>query len=478
MVGYRLCQPLARCECQPGRDPIPPETQRMLTIHAAVQRIKSEVAYWLNPKTICSLCESLEYRWRERTLGPVKTIHLFLLQILHGNTACGHVPRLGNVLCTGEAYCEARARLPVELFHRLLRSVVETLRGVFLDDGRWHGHRTFLTDGSGISMPDTKELRDFYGQPPEQAPGCGFPVMHVLAMFHAATGFLLEVATAPLRTHDMSQLWRIHPLLAAGDVLVGDRAFCSFAHLAVLAARNIFGVFRLHQKQIANFRPHRRAASKKSRKRRQRGLPSSRWLKRLGPNDQLVAYVKPKKAPVWMSAREYAALPATLTVREVRYTINAPGRRTRRVTLVTTLLDPKKYPVADLADLYGQRWQIETNLRHLKQTLRMDVLRCQSIPGVEKEVMMYALVYNLVRLVMLEAARRQKVPVERISFVDAVRWLSSALDTIPPLELRVNPRRPGRFEPRAVKRRPKEYDRLNRPREVLRNRLLRQKKAA
>ena len=327
-------------------------------------------------------------------------------------------------------------------------------------------------------MPDTEELREFYGQPAEQAPGCGFPVMHLLAMFHAATGFLLEVATAPLCTHDMSQLWRIHPFLAADDVLVGDRAFCSFAHLAVLGARNIFGVFRLHQKQIANFRPHRRAASKRSRKRRQRGLPSSRWLKRLGHNDQWVAYVKPKKAPVWMSAQEYAALPKTLTVREVRYTIKISGRRTRQVTLATTLLDPQKYPVADLAALYGQRWQIETNLRHLKQTLRMDVLRCQSIPGVEKEVMMYALAYNLVRLVMLEAARRQEVPVERISFVDAVRWLASALDGVPPLELRVNPHRPGRFEPRTVKRRPKEYDRLNRPREVLRSRLLRQKQKA
>src|ERR1700682_5592988 len=118
----------------------------MVTIHAAVQRIKSEVAYWLNPKTICSLCESLQYRWRERTLGPVKTIHLFLLQILHGNTACSHVPRLGDVRCSGEGYCEARARLPIELFHRLLSSVVATLRGSFMDDGRWHGHRTFLAD--------------------------------------------------------------------------------------------------------------------------------------------------------------------------------------------------------------------------------------------------------------------------------------------------------------------------------------------
>jgi hypothetical protein len=244
-----------------------------------------------------------------------------------------------------------------------------------------------------------------------------------------------------------------------------------------LAAQQVFGVFRLHQKQIVDFRPHRRAASKKSRKRRQRGLPSSRWLKRLGRHDQLVEYVKPRKAPTWMTAEEYAALPATLTVREVRYTIDIPGR-TRVVTLVTTLLDPEKYPVADLAALYGQRWQIETNFRHLKQTLGMDVLRCESVPGVEKEVAVYALVYNLVRLVMLEAARRQEVPVDRISFVDAARWLAAAIDGKPPLELRVNRHRPNRVEPRAVKRRPKEYDRLNQPRDVLRNRLLAKEEGA
>jgi hypothetical protein len=177
-----------------------------------------------------------------------------------------------------------------------------------------------------------------------------------------------------------------------------------------------------------------------------------------------------------LSAAEYAALPPGITVRELRYTIDIPGRRTRVVTLTTTLLDPEKYPVTALAELYGQRWQIETNFRHLKQTMHMDILRCKSVAGVQREVTMYALVYNLVRLVMLEAARRQEVPIERISFVDAVRWLAAAVQGHPPLELRIIPLRPGRFEPRAVKRRPKEYDRLNQPRDVLRQRL--QKQAA
>jgi hypothetical protein len=448
------------------------------SILAAVQRIKAEVAHWLTPDSIRELCQVLGYSWRERLLDPVTTVHLFLLQILHGNTACAHVPRLGDVPCSGEAYCQARARLPVALLRCLLRLVGDRLPEPPPAEGRWRGHRTFLIDGSGVSMPDTPALREHFGQPGGQQPGCGFPVAHLLALFDAATGFLVRFAAAPLRTHDLSQVGQLHPGLAAGDVLVGDRAFCSFAHLALLAARQVLGVFRAHQKQIVDFRPRRRQASQRWRRGGGKGRPSSRWLKRLGRHDQLVEYRKPAQAPAWLTAEQYAALPATLTVRELRYTISNPGRRTRVVTLVTTLLDPVQYPAAALAALYGQRWQIETNLRHLKQTLGMDVLRCQTVAGVEKELTMYALVYNLVRLVMLEAAGRQAVPVERLSFVDAVRWLAQAVAGEPVIELRVNPERPDRVEPRAVKRRPKEYDRLNKPRAAYRKPLRAKKKAA
>jgi hypothetical protein len=442
------------------------------SILAAVRRIKAEVAHWLTPASIRTLCRALGYSWRERLLDPVTTVHLFLLQILHGNTACAHVPRLGDVPCTGEAYCQARARLPLALFRCLLLLLKDRWPLPAPDEGRWHGHRTFLVDGSSTSMPDTPALQAAYGQPGGQRPGCGFPVMHLLALFHAATGFLIQAAGAPLRTHDLSRVGALHPDLAAGDVLVGDRAFCSFAHLALLAARQVFGVFRVHQRQIVDFRPRRRAASRRSRQGGRRGIPSSRWCQRLGRHDQLVEYIKPKQRPVWLTAEEHAALPATIAVRELRYTIRIPGRRTRLVTLATTLLDPVTYPAAEVAELYGQRWQIETNFRHLKQALGMDVLRCQTVDGVQKELTMYALVYNLVRLVMLEASQRQHVPVERISFVDAVRWLAEAVEGNAPLNLRVNPHRPNRVEPRAVKRRPKEYDRLNQPRDVLRKRLL------
>jgi len=450
------------------------------SILSAVRQIKADVAQFLSPQLIRIVCETIGHVWRDRVLDPVTTVHLFVLQILHGNTACAHVPRLGGVDCTGEAYCQARKRLPLRLLQYLMHSLSHYLGGsTMLDDGRWHGHRTFLIDGSSVSMPDTPALQKEFGQPRAQAPGCGFPVMHLLALFHASTGFLLNIVGAPLRTHDLSGVGQVHPDLAKDDILVADRAFCSFVHLALLAARGIFGVFRVHQKQIVSFRRHRRAASKRSRKRGQRGLPSSRWLKRLGRHDQLVEYVKPNNRPRWLTDQAFAALPKTIIVRELRFTISERGRRTRVITLATTLLDPKRYPAAELAALYGQRWQIELNFRHLKQTLRMDVLRCKSVEGVRKELTMYALVYNLIRLVMLQAAKRQDQPVDRISFIDAVRWLAQTLyGGQPRLVLGLVPHRPGRLEPRAVKRRPKEYDRLNKPRDVLRKALLNKKHAA
>src|SRR5262245_53139279 len=168
------------------------------SILTAVAQIKSELACFLAPDFICQACQSVGHVWRTRVLDPITTVHLFALQILHGNTACAHVPRLGAVACTGEAYVQARQRLPLAVLQRLVDAIRERLLGSpTLDDGRWRGHRTFLTDGSGVSMPDTAKLQTAFGQPGGQKPGCGFPVMHLLAMFHAATGLLLHVVTAP-----------------------------------------------------------------------------------------------------------------------------------------------------------------------------------------------------------------------------------------------------------------------------------------
>jgi IS4 transposase len=182
--------------------------------------------------------------------------------------------------------------------------------------------------------------------------------------------------------------------------------------------RKLHGVFRAHQRQIIDFHPGR--SYNRPGRPKKKGRPSSRWLKSLGVRDQLVEYFKPKQRPVWMSPEDYAALPKAIIVRELRYRVPSGPYRTREVTLVTTLLDAESYPAAELATLYGQRWRIETNLRHLKQTMKMDVLHCETVPGVVKELTVFALVYNLVRAVMYEASQRQEVAVERVSFADAL----------------------------------------------------------
>jgi hypothetical protein len=270
-----------------------------------------------------------------------------------------------------------------------------------------------------------------------------------------------------LRTHDLSQVSFLHPALPVNAVLVGDRAFCSFAHLALCRQSGRHGLFRAHQKLIVDFRCRRRYAPPRLSAKAARGLPRSRWLRRLGKNDQLVEYFKPKERPVWMTPEQYAALPETLVARELRYRIAVPGRRSHVVTLVTTLLDPHRYSPRALARLYGLRWTVETNLAHLKKTLGLDVLHCQTFVGVMKELTMFVTAYNLVRRVMREAGEQQGVSADRISFIDALRWLTEARPGEALPRLRVVPERPGRAEPRVKKRRPKPYDLMNRPRAVL-----------
>jgi hypothetical protein len=204
-------------------------------------------------------------------------------------------------------------------------------------------------------MPDTPSLQKHFGQPSGQAPGCGFPVGHVLALFHAGTGLLLRMVVGPLYTHDMADAAKVHDQLAEGDVLVGDRAFGSFAHLALLLGRKLHGVFRLHQKQIVDFRPGRLHKVKGKQHMQVAGRPSSRWIKHLGHLDQLVEYFKPQKRPEWMSAEDFAALPESIVVRELRYMVTQRGFRVRQITLVTTLLDRRLYPAAELAELYSSR---------------------------------------------------------------------------------------------------------------------------
>jgi hypothetical protein len=445
-------------------------------ITTILQRFTGEWAMLLQPEAILTVCREIGYTaWRDRVLTPVTTMQLFLLQILHGNTACSHLPHLSGLRFTAAAYCQARARLPLRFFDLLLERFGSAVQRAAVDDGRWHGHRTFLVDGSGCSMPDTPALQDAFGQSTEQRPGCGFPVAHLLGLFHAGTGVLLKLVVAPLLTHDLAQVQAVHPALHPGDVLVADRGLCSYAHLALLVRAGVHAVLRVGARQIVDFTPGRPFVRPSVRRTSVvKGVPRSRWLTALGVHDQLVAWLKPKTCPSWLTREALAALPETIELREVRYHINTPGFRTRQVTLVTTLLDAAIYRVADLAELYHERWQVETSLAHLKTTMHMDVLHCKTVPGVLKELMVFAIVYNLVRMVMRQSATLQHTEVERISFLDALRWLSAPSPGVPLMTLIVNPARPHRVEPRVKKRRPKSFPFMIKPRQALRQQLVQQ----
>jgi hypothetical protein len=454
-----------------------PNEATMLSMSQALKRIKGATVAFVDAPLLQALCRQLQLGGRQRLLTPHTTTHLFLRQILEGNTSVPELRRLAKVSFADSSYCDARQRLPLAFFLRLNRAVLDRCRRYDDNDPRalWHGHRVFFLDGSSFSMPDTPDLRAAFGQSGQQAEGCGFPTAHLLVQFHAFTGYLINAMPAPLRTHDLADLTWTHRGLQAGDLVAGDRAFCSYAHLAMRQKRGVFSLFRAHQRLIISFKPRRTHVPPNRQPRKgEAGLPRSRWLRRLGRDDQLVEYFKPAECPAWMDRQEYESLPSSLVVREVRVPIRTPGCRVRELTLVTTLLDRRRYPPEVLARLYEKRWRVEVNLRHLKQTLGMDVLRCETWQGVWKELLVFVLVYNLVRRVMLEAARQQDVEPERISFVDAWRWLREARRGEELPRLRVVPRRPGRVEPRAKKRRPKPYDLMNRPRAVLRDRLLHQ----
>jgi hypothetical protein len=447
------------------------QSQRRLI--SVLGRIRENLTKHLDEKAINAACRAENYSWRDRLFNPTNTIHTFITQVVHCNTALSDLPRVTHESFSGSAFGKARKRLPLAVFQRVLRRLSAALIPKSKadgdeSDGRWLGHRVFMMDGSSASMPDTPELQQHFGQPGTQLRGCGFPVVHLTYLFHAGTGLIREVLAAPLRTHDMSQAIQLHPAFELGDVGVGDRGFCSYAHLALLSLRKAFGVFRLHQRKKTDFEIHDLVRDEATEKKRR--LP--RWLCQLGAMDQLVEWVKPQKPPDWMSAEQYAQLPERLVVRELRYLVGKKGFRTKEVTLVTTLLDAELYPLEALAELYRQRWQVEQHLRESKQTMEMGILKCKTVDGVLKELTIYAIVYNLVRVVLQAAAWRQKKPLFRLSFIDALRWLRSAKEGARLSKIEVNPYRPNRVEPRVVKRRPKPYPLMTAPRSVLRQRLL------
>jgi hypothetical protein len=390
------------------------------------------------------LCRSAGHVWRRTLLTPMATLRLFMLQVLHGNTSIAHVRQLCGVGFAPASYCQARQRLPPGVLRGLLGRMIRWAEEERLaSSSSPAGPRVLVVDGSSFSMSDTPALRQHFGLPPGVRPGVGYPVAKLLGLLDAATGLFVEMLALPLFVHDVSRVARLHATLRAGDVLLGDRAFCSYAHVALLNAAGVFACFRLHQRRKTTAR---------------RGV--DRWRRGQQP-------------PVWMTAAQWAALPEWIDVRIVRYTIAARGHRTRHVTLATTLMDESLWPEAKLAEWYGRRWEIETCFDHLKTTMRMNVLKCQSVEGVLKELAVYLIVYNLVRLAMLRQSLRRTGDVRcvgEISFADAMRFVCCRMLGLGGVErLLLNPRRPGRRAPRVVRRRPKEYNLMKRPRAELKS---------
>jgi hypothetical protein len=371
--------------------------------------------------------------WRKRLLPPLATVRLFLIQILAGNCSIAALRQWAGVDFAPSSYSDARKRLPLDVLQWLLQWMVARA-GQSAGVVKKLGQRILIADGSSYSMPDTPQLRQHFDLPAGTKPGVGYPSGKLMGLLDAATGMFLSLLALPLFTHDMRGAIGLHPMLREGDILLGDRAFCSFCHLALLQARGVFACMRLHQR------------------RKETASGMVRWK-------------RPTQPPGWMDAIGLALLPQFITVRIVRYSVRRKGYRTRQVLIATTLLDTNLWPDEKIADLYGLRWQIETCLDHLKTTMQMNVLRCKSVEGVQKELAMYLAAYNLVRLAMLAAAQRQQVSVDRISFVDAMRCLlARMLGLAGVARLIVNPDRPGRSQLRVIRRRLKQYDLLKKPR--------------
>ena len=435
-------------------------------ISEIVDRFKENIGGHLQDSAIVGICRELRYDYRDRLLNPVATVHLLLLQVLNGNTAMTHLPHLAKLSFTAAAYCQARMKLPLEILQQLVERIAGTIQQQTQDTLTWFGHRVFLVDGSSFSMPDTAELKARFGYGPRCRPGCGFPVAHMMALFHAGSGMLLKVIAGPLRTHDLSYLVDLHPEIRENDILVGDRAYASYAHFCLILQRGANLLTRMHQHRIADFTPGRKHYPPSEVPLRT-GLPKSRWIRCLGVKDQIVEWFKPLQKPAWMSKEQFLSLPASIITRELRYSVETPGFRTHSITLVTTLLDQQAYPAKALAEPYFQRWQIELHFRELKTYMKMDVLHSKTYEGILKELFAFAIVYNLVRTVMLQAANQHSVSPNQISFTDALRWLASITMASSEASILLIHIRPNRFEPRVLKRRGKPYPYMIKPRSEL-----------
>ena len=447
------------------------------SIPCNVPGLKDKAMAFLTAPFLATVATELGLRWRKTPLALPHLVAWFARQILGGNLSMPELARRAGSIFTPEAYCIARMKLPLKLLEELLRRLCR-LNGQ--PSSRWKGrHRLWHMDGTGISMPDTRPLRKYFGQPSAQKRGCGFPVAHVLCLFDVASGLIENCIVGPLRTHDLADAGKLHSHLQPGDVLIADRAFESFAHLAMLLSRGIHAILPMHQRRRIDFRVKRRRRSRGKRHRaqahrRQRRTPlllDREVIGKWGSRDQITRWRKPTDKPRWMSRKEYGALPPTIDVRELRRSVVMPDGRNYQITLITTLTDAREYPAEDLLAVLKGRWTVEVNIRHLKTTMKMEILRSRTVAGIQRELWMFMIVYNAVRLVMLEAAARQRVPADRISFASALYWVRHGDLSGPMPWMEIVPYRPDRIEPRVNKRRNDRYKLMTKPRGQLRKSL-------
>jgi hypothetical protein len=407
---------------------------------------------------------------RQRAYSLRLTFECFLWQMLKPKTSCREVARQvqalfrlngGPSLSQGDsAYVQARGRLPVERMEKALWAAAQKADRLAGPGGCLRNRPVKVVDASTLQLPDTRSNQKAYPQPSSQKKGCGFPVMRILAVLSLNSGAIVRIAADNLKHHELSLFHRLWEHLKGGDIILGDRAYGEFTTAAALPQRGVDLVARLHHQRKVDFRK----------------------AKRLGKNDGLFAWKKGYQQTSILTKAQWEALPEVITVRIIRFTATIRGFRGRRVTLVTTLLDPKLYPAEELAGLYARRWFMELSFRCIKSSMGLEWLNCKSPEMAGKELLACLIAYNIVRCVMAQAAWGHGQDLERVSFkgaVDALRQYSAAiaqarngklrrrlwLDLLLNLARDLVPHRPHRREPRAVKRRPKAYPLLNQPRQ-------------
>lgn len=431
---------------------------------ATVHQFELLFSRWIEPWRLSPQDEGPHSRDRRWSLRLV--FWTFLWQVAQAGASCREAIRQAQALClqTGKPlpptedspYCQSRGNLPLERLQEIHEAVCSEARAGLGVKDLWCGHEVLVADGSSLTAPDTPANQKAFPQQSSQKPGCGFPIIRLVALLSLATGMLTAWATGNWSQHELVLFQFLWDHFRAGDVLLADRGFCNWGVLGQCLQRNVQAVMRVKGKSRRDFR---------------RG-------KRLSHCERLVRWKKPVRQASTVTAQEWALLPDYLELRLVRCRISVPGWRTRQVTLVTTLLDSAKYPVSALSELYYRRWSMELSLRNIKITLQMDHLSCKNPQNLEREIQMHFLVHNLVRRLMLEAARQHRVPLERISFAGSLataRRYGEALlqarskgrrsellqELFAVLAADLVPHRPGRREPRALKRRPKPYPLLN-----------------